>query len=639
MFRKSGLIVFFLLMFCRLAFAQKVVQIDTALQEHIFNTSEVDVFEDPAGKLGIAEISSPAYAARFKKNTRHYPKNTNRGSYYWLRIKVNYRQSVTTKAIIEFYDQTTDDINAYLPDKSGQYVKKQAGSKYLFTERLFHHKNFEFVIPNSEKGEFTYYFRVRSNLDINIIIVYRTIERFVRYGLSEYFSYGLFYGMILIFSFHNLLMYIAVKRRQYLFYVLYIISIGIYEMSVDGIAFQFLWPNTPALNDYVYGIALYCMSLFALIFTKYLLHVKSKAPLLNKIIDTTIIIRTAFFFYCLAFRPEWFIYKFIDFVPLMVAYITGIVIWKNGYRPARFFVIGYTFLTVGFIIKVLFYLGYTKHLPGYITYYSLSYCFIIEIVSLSFAIGDQVRLLKKKKEAASRQIIKQMQVNAELKDSINRDLETKVQERTHELMEKSDELAGKSVIIEKQNEELLNKNKLLEDQAFEIARINALLEKDNIYLKTSIEKVTDERVLSTDMDFEEFSQKYPDRDSCYKFLASLKWEDDKFGCTKCDSTHYCNGRIPYNRRCTKCGYEESVLHNTIFENNRIPINKAFYLVYLMYNHKGNISSHKLSEKLNIRQGTCWTYANRIKKILGERKKDTRKMGNAGWSKLVLLKEQ
>jgi hypothetical protein len=77
------------------------------------------------------------------------------------------------------------------------------------------------------------------------------------------------------------------------------------------------------------------------------------------------------------------------------------------------------------------------------------------------------------------------------------------------------------------------------------------------------------------------------------------------------------------------------LKKTIFHNNRIPINKAFYLVYLMYTSKGTISSHQLSEKLDIRQSTCWSYAIRVKKAMNERKKESKKGAPQGWSRLVI----
>ncbi|MDQ8005314.1 MAG: 7TM diverse intracellular signaling domain-containing protein [Pedobacter sp.] len=618
--------------------AQKTVVFTAKSYEHIFKSKEVVTFEDPTDKLTFDVISSPAYHDKFVNNIDYYPKNYNRSSAYWYRIKVKFEEDLEKASVIEFFDQITDHIEAYFPKSDGTYSQSKSGADLEFKQRMYQHKNFEFLIQNLEKGEYYYYFKVKSKDRVNVIIVFRTIERFIQYGLTEYLTYGLFYGMIFIFSFHNLLMYLAVRRRQYLYYILYIISVGLYEVSVDGIAYQYLWPKQPVWNEYAYGIALFCISSFALIFTKELLHVKQKAPVFFKIINAVLILRLVFFLVCLFYNPDWFKYKFVEFIPLSIGFITGIYIfWKKRYRPARFFVVGYTFLFLGFIIKIIHILGYARHIPGALGYYSLSFGFLLEMIFLSFAIGDQVRILKRKKENAQKQIIKQMQLNAEMKDNLNRQLEAKVEERTQEVKKQAVALQKQNDTIEKQNDELLSKNNLLQEQAEEISRMNVLLEKDNINLKTNIEKVTEARVNATELDFDEFSLKYPDKESCYKFLAELKWESG-YACVKCDHPNYCNGKAPYNRRCTKCAYEESVLHQTIFENNRIPINKAFYLVYLMYNSKGAISSHKLSEKLGIRQSTCWTYASKVKKVMEERKKDLKGTGKSGWSKLVLDKK-
>ncbi|WP_113634763.1 7TM diverse intracellular signaling domain-containing protein [Nubsella zeaxanthinifaciens] len=627
-----------LCLFCFIAVkSQTPVTFNKDSYEHIFKNKEVVALEDSTGKLSFDVISSKAYQDKFVPNIDYYPKNYNRNAAYWYRIKVNFEDNLDKSCIIEFFDQVTDYIDAYFPDTNGNYVHANSGADLPFKQRLFQHKNFEFLIKNTQKGDYYYYFRVKSKDKVNVIIVFRTIERFIQYGLTEYLTYGLFYGMIFIFSFHNLLMYLAVRRRQYLYYILYILSVGLYEVSIDGIAYQYLWPQHPVWNEYAYGIALFCISSFAMIFTKELLHVKQKAPVFFKLINITLLLRLVFFLACLCYNPDWFKFKFIEFIPLSIGFITGIyILWKKKYRPARFFVVGYSFLFLGFIIKIVHILGYARHIPGALGYYSLSFGFLLEMIFLSFAIGDQVRILKRKKENAQKQIIKQMQLNAEMKDNLNKQLEAKVEQRTKEVKQQAVALMEQNETIEKQNDELLQKNELLQHQAEEISRMNLLLEKDNINLKTDIEKVTNARVNATELDFDEFSQKYPDKESCYKFLAEIKWERG-YACLKCGNTNYCNGKVPYNRRCTKCAYEESVLHATIFENNRIPINKAFYLVYLMYHSKGAISSHKLSEKLGIRQSTCWAYAVKVKKVMDERKKDLKGTGKSGWSKLVLEK--
>ncbi|MDB4925070.1 7TM diverse intracellular signaling domain-containing protein [Mucilaginibacter sp.] len=626
--------LFLLSVLVKSGFSQQSVRVDNSLPQHIFSAGEIEYLEDSSNKLTLNNLLSDTLKYRFKTNKEFYPTNQNIQSTYWYKLKINFTEPLENYySIFEFFDQTTGNIIAYLPNPSGGYTENVAGAASMFEKRLYRHKNFEFLINQQAKGQHIYYFKVRSNNTVNIIIVYRKISHFIYYALTEYFTYGIFYGMILIFCFNNLLMFIAVRKRYYIFYVLYILSVGFYEMSTDGIAFQYIWPNAPNWNEYAYGIALYCVSVFALLFTRDLLHVRTKDYKLYRFINYVILLRTVYFIVCL-FNQRLFIYKFIEIIPLAIAFIAGITIRKKGFKPARFFVLGYTFLFLGFTCKVISVLGLAAQLSGLLGFYSLGFSFILEMVFLSFAISDQVRHLRRKKEEAMNETIRQMDINNQLKDSINQELEIKVRDRTREITAKSKKIFEQAEIIEVQNHELLNINKQLESQAAEISLMNILLEKDNTELKNNIEKVTDARALSTELSFEEFSAKYPDQESCNKFLSDLKWANG-FTCIKCSNITHHNGRAPYSRRCTKCNYEESVLYHTIFQNNRIPINKAFYIVYLMYTTKGMISSYQLSEKIGIRQSTCWQYAIRIKKVMEDHKKDGRKTDTQGWSKLVM----
>ncbi|WP_345953255.1 7TM diverse intracellular signaling domain-containing protein [Mucilaginibacter sp. PAMB04168] len=630
----TSLFVLFVIIFWHTANAQNTVEINNKIEQHIFIHGEVNVLKEGKKPLTFGDAQRADRNHQFKINYNYYPENEPNAT-YWYKVKIHVTEPIGDKAaVIEFFDQTTNQITAFLPDSNGRYYESRAGADYNFTQRLYQHKNFEFQLRALPKGDHTLYFKVRSKDGVNLIIVYRTVSFFVHYALTEYLTYGLFYGIILIFSFHNLLMFMAVKKRQYLYYVLYILSVGVFEMSTDGIAFQYIWPNAPNWNQYAYGVALYSLSFFALVFTKELLHVRKKAPKLHRLINYVIALRTAYFLYCLLFDHSLFYYKFVEFIPLAIAFATGVRIWLNGFKPARFFVLGYTFLALGFIVKAITVLGYARIIPGVVSNYSLGFSFVLEMLFLSFSIGDQVRLLRRQKEKAQDETIRQMDINYKLKDSINKELEIKVNERTREVLEKSEEIIKQSQIIEDQNKELVTINHQLEEQASEITRMNVLLEKDNIELKTNIEKVTDARVLSTELSFEEFSSKYPDQETCNKFLADIKWANG-FACKKCSHDAYKHGRAPYSRRCTKCNYEESVLFNTIFQNNRIPINKAFYIVYLIYTTKGTISSYQLSEKLQIRQSTCWQYALRIKKVMEEHKHRSKKNTRQGWSKLIL----
>lgn len=612
---------------CFQAAAQKMVSINDTVNQHIFIYHEIEVLKDAKNNLSFGQIRSQGLDTLFRPSAISTPQTKDLTATYWFRIRIKHNSKAEKRFLLEFFDQTIDHVTAYLPQKDGSYTKKEFGDTFNFNQREVHHKNFELYINNDNDEAQVYYFKFKSSQISDAIIVLRTVDWFISYALDEYFYFGIFYGMILVFSFYNLIMYIAMRQKQYLYYVLYNLSVGFFEMSTDGIAFQYLWSASTGWNQNAYAFALYFISVFALLFTRELLFVKAKAPKLNQLIMYVIGLRTALFIYSLLFAPFLLTYKFIEFLPLAVAFFTGIYIYVKGYKPARFFVLGYSFLFLGFIIKLMIMIGFSWLTFGVVGYYSLSFCFVLEMVFLSFAIGDKVSLLKHKKEKIQRQMIRQMAENVKFKDSLNQQLETKVEERTKEVYHKS-------LIIEAKNAELVAANDLLLQQAEEISRMNVLLEQDNQELQTNVEKVTRDRVMSADVDFEEFSKIYPDKETCMLFLSDLKWKDG-YTCRKCKNTHYYNGHIAYSRRCSKCGYEESVTTNTVFQNTRIPINKAFYMIYLIYSTKGKISSHKLAEILNIRQSTCWTYGSKIKLLMEERKTVLKKANKNGWSQLVL----
>ncbi|HZX58355.1 MAG TPA: 7TM diverse intracellular signaling domain-containing protein, partial [Mucilaginibacter sp.] len=520
--------------------------------------------------------------------------------------------------------QTIDDITAYVPTENGQYKIERLGASHKFGSRQIHHKNFTIDLDIYPSKTFTYYFRIKSHQTADIIIVLRSVKWFIEYALSEYLLFGVFYGMIFVFAFYNLLMFVAIRQRQHLYYVLYILSVGFYELCNDGIGYQYLWPNSPLWNEYAYGVALCCVSVFALMFANRLLFLKEQSLNLHKLINAAIVARLSFFLICLFINKQWFNYRYLEFIPFCIAFYAGIHVFVKGFRPARFFVLGYSFLFIGFVIKLLINMGYTL---GTIGYYSLSISFIFEMICFAFALSDNVRVLKKEKDKAQRQTIKQLRDNEKLKESINIRLEGEVRERTGEVIEKAR-------IIEKQNEELNRTNELLQQQAADILRMNLLLEQDNRELQTGFEKVSRDRIMSTEVDFEEFSKIYPDADSCYRLLAELKWKQG-YKCHKCGNDHSFSGRTPYSRKCTKCSHEESVTAFTLLHNIRIPITKGFYLIFLVYSSNGKISSHKLAEILEIRQSTCWQYSSRIKKLLSAHPRKTRSESGEGWSKLLL----
>jgi hypothetical protein len=108
----------------------------------------------------------------------------------------------------------------------------------------------------------------------------------------------------------------------------------------------------------------------------------------------------------------------------------------------------------------------------------------------------------------------------------------------------------------------------------------------------------------------DFQNKFSDEDSCYKYLAEIKWGGG-YLCEKCGNTRYCAGIKKYDRQCTKCNYLSSPTSGTLFHKVKFSILKAFYIVYYVSTNKKGISSTELSRKLGLRQKTCWLFKQKV----------------------------
>jgi two-component system, sensor histidine kinase LadS len=244
----------------------------------------------------------------------------------------------------------------------------------------------------------------------------------------------------------------------------------------------------------------------------------------------------------------------------------------------------------------------------------------LEMLFLTFALGDRIRILKDMRDRALRRIIHQHELNMQLKDKVNRELEEKVQERTLELDSK--------------NRELENSNLTLTQQAEKINKINSILDLDNWKLKSSIKEVLNERLQEKTMNYDQFKTLYPDNLSCYRFLESLKWNNG-FSCKKCGNGKYFNGATKFARRCTRCGYNESITSYSIFHSIKFPIEKAFYIAYLTVTGRKDYTLEELALKLNLSTNTVWAFKAKVNQRIKVLAGNGKKLSAAAWDEVIL----
>jgi vacuolar-type H+-ATPase subunit I/STV1 len=230
-------------------------------------------------------------------------------------------------------------------------------------------------------------------------------------------------------------------------------------------------------------------------------------------------------------------------------------------------------------------------------------------------------LFKRDKELAQQLIIDQLRINEELKDKVNRELEFKVSERTRELSERTGELEDAKI--------------KLQEQAEKISNMNRMLDLENYKLKSNVKEINIERGLLKALSFEEFVKTFPDENACYRFIEELKCYNN-FAFYKCVNPKYTKGKDTFARKCTKCNYIETIKENTIFHNLKLPIEKAFQLIYLTILTEKEVSTYELADKLKLQQKTCWAFRQKILDKIKKEHISKKDLMEKGW--IILIKE-
>lgn len=439
--------LFILAFFLHLPLVAQVLELNDQTKEVWVGHPYLEMIEDSTSELTIDDVTSGRFKSEFQAvSSTNSTTIQNVSSSYWLRFTIKNSLDNHSQWLIEYFDQDINYIEFYERNNDNTWKVIETGNFLKFKSKPLQHKNFEFSLglgPNEQK---TYFIRVKSENHNLLNPVVRSYPTFINYALSEYYLLGIFYGMMFVLAIYNLLFYFAIRERAYIYHIFYIISITLYALSNDGIGFQFHWSTTPSFNHYAHSISLVALEVSALVFSISFLNVKTHSIKVYRI-------SLAFIgLICLRFIVEALLYGFpikegvLDMLPLFLAFITAIYFYfKYDYKAARYFILAYVVLFIGFSISLFERIGVID--SSTFTFYSINFASVLEVLFFSFALVHKVRSAIKEKETAQQKLVEELRINEELKEKHNQELEQKVEDRTVELNEQK-------LLVEQKNQKI-----------------------------------------------------------------------------------------------------------------------------------------------------------------------------------------
>jgi|GEM_PF-618612 len=389
---------------------------------------QLEVLEDKKGEWKIKDIISPEISKSFKPSLVETPNFGYTKSIYWVKFSLINNISQTSDWFLEIGYPLIDYIDLYIPKEDGTFLIKHAGDMYNFSKREIQYHKFIFRLSLDSNKLKTLYVRFKTDGTMQLPLKIWSTSSFVQKVNKEIYLFGLFYGIMLVMALYNFFIFITVRDRSYLYYVLYILGFSIFSACTNGFAFEYLWPNLPIIGNYAVPFFLMVSILFALQFARNFLNTAANTPLLNKIIRffSYIIIIGAVIALPYSYSLSIKIAVIFTVIVIIIIIASGIICLKKKYRPARYFMLAWFVFLCGAILYALRAFGVLPSI--FIVEYSHQIGSAIEVVLLSLGLGDRINDERKQKFIAQEKAL------------LNEKLATKAQTEAIESLHRSEML-------------------------------------------------------------------------------------------------------------------------------------------------------------------------------------------------------
>ena len=409
--------------------------------------SQLQVFLDSTGELSAERITSAEFQNRFhrsEKLTFGYLQSA-----IWLKV-------VTRNAVpgaswyLEIPAPFLEYVDFYQLTNSG-WEKSEAGYYRKQRIRPISHTGHVLPLKFGKDSVGTVYIRIAGQSPKTFPVFVLEKERFNQKVRREDFGYGIFFGILIVMFFYNLLLYITLKQTDYLLYICTIICTFLIFASASGYAGKFLWPDNPSMNYYAGRLTLGVLAIFLSVFTNRFLEVKKYSVVMYYVVSSLVPLGILAFALVVTGALSSAGNNLIS-ITTIILLSTGIVCSLKGNKTANYFIAAWSVYLVGGLLLTLRNNGFFDF--NFWTTHFVEIGAALETTLIAFALGDRYRRYKQEKEEAQLLALR-------LQQEANARLESKVKERTEQLTKAYDELHAtldtnmkQTKIIEDKNAEL-----------------------------------------------------------------------------------------------------------------------------------------------------------------------------------------
>lgn len=365
---------------------------------------------------------------------------------HWIKLRVVNTEDRKTGRILEVNNPILNICNLYEIRGRDAYRLYSAGDDGRFSDRPIAHFNYQFPLemaPNSTREFLLLVSSAGEQLQVPLGL-WSSAEITIR-DEKDRLLRGIYFGIIIFVLLFNLFLYVIIRERSSLFYVVYIFTLLMLQLSLGGFAYRYFWPESPYLAN-IANPFFASVSIFALIrFTQHFLQLREFFPKLNRWYSFAAYLTGANSLLALIYTPETFkvsvlVINSTALVLNVMIIPTAVMVLRKDFKPARFFLLAFVVLVISVFFFILNNFGILR--SDFYAAYGLQIGSAVEVILLSFAIVDKFKRFRE--EAFAR-----LTMINNMKAKANEVLEKKVVERT-------EEITAQKRVVEVQKEEILS---------------------------------------------------------------------------------------------------------------------------------------------------------------------------------------
>ena len=347
---------------------------------------------------------------------------------YWFHVSLLNRDAQVHQWILVLDYVLLDQIDIHIRRADGAVTHFASGDFHPFSERALRYRSPNFLVDLADDERVDLLVRVQSKSSMQVPLTLYTQKAFFERTRDTQLGVGIYYGMLLALLLYNFILFLALRDANYLYYTLYVSGFGFVQLCLNGLAFEYLWPDAPWLANVAVPVSMSLGMLVMHQFVRVFLDLRHRLVVGNRVVLGFIAFHLAMLVlsFVIDYRTAVLLGTAAVFPGATVILAVSLILARRGDPAARILLLAWSVLLIGTTAYAMVSFGLLPKV--FVTEYGMQIGSALEMILLSIALAYRFAILRNE--------------NMRIVQAARDELEQRVDERTHELSTTLSELAS-----------------------------------------------------------------------------------------------------------------------------------------------------------------------------------------------------